>query len=152
MKRVLVAIDPSDDSPLVLARAVELARAFGAKLRLLSVAQVPPVVTAPGFAPIHIDTVGVLAAAEASLRRREGDVPPALRDGVVVEVGDVSSVVCSVARAYDADLVVLGAHRHGMLARMLGTTAARIVNHIDRPVIVVRPLPTSLEEPRPLVE
>ncbi len=66
-----------------------------------------------------------------------------------MELGLASDVICSVARSYDADLVVIGAHRHGFLARMLGTTAASIVNHIDRPVIVVRPTATPLEASHP---
>lgn len=144
MERVLVALDTSDNSPFVLARAVELANALSAKVRLLSVAQLPPVVPASPAGPIYVDPSATLRGAEAALRKRERDVPPALRDGVEVELGDVCAAVCSAARSYEADLVVIGAHRHGVLARALGTTAARIVNHIDRPVIVVRPMPGAV--------
>lgn len=149
MQRLLVALDTSDESPFVLARAVELASALGAKVRLLSVAQVPPIMPMPALGPIYVEPSGIIDGAEAALRQRENDVPPALRDGIVVELGDVCDAVCSVARSYNADLVVIGAHRHGMLARMIGTTAARIVNHIDRPVIIVRPMPPALEATPP---
>lgn len=145
MKRLLVALDTSDNSTFVLARAIDLATALGAKIRLLSAVQVPPIVPAPPVGPIYIDPSTIVRQAEATLREREREVPPALRDGVVVELGDASAAVCSAARSYDADLVVIGAHRHGLFARMLGTTAARIVNHVERPVIVVRPMPRVLE-------
>ena len=143
MKRILVAVDPSDDSTSVLERAVELARPHGAKIRLLAAVQLPPIVPAPPMAPIYLDPSATVAPAEAALRERERLVPPALRDGVVVEIGPAADVICSVARAYAADLVVIGATRYGLLARILGTTAAKVVNHIDRPVIVIRPMPTE---------
>jgi nucleotide-binding universal stress UspA family protein len=42
------------------------------------------------------------------------------------------------ARAIGADLIVIGSHGYGGLDRVLGTTAARVVNHADRSVLVVR--------------
>lgn len=141
MKRLLVALDTTDNSAFVLARAIELARSFGAKMRLVSAVQVPPIVPAPPMGPIAIDASELIESTAAALRERERQVPPELRDGLAVEMGPAQDVVCSAARSYGADLVVIGAHRHGVLARMLGTTAAKIVNHIDRPVIVVRPIP-----------
>lgn len=144
MKRILAALDTTDNSSLVLSRAVELANALGAKIRLLSAVQMPPVILAPPLSPTYFDTAPIIALAEATLRERERDIPAALRDGIVVEIGVAAEVICAVARSYGADLVVIGAHRHGILARMLGTTAATIVNHIDRPVIVVRPIPAIL--------
>jgi nucleotide-binding universal stress UspA family protein len=33
---------------------------------------------------------------------------------------------------------VIGAHGYGKLDRMLGTTAAKVVNHADRNVLIVR--------------
>lgn len=146
MKRVLVALDLSDSSPFVLARAAEIASALGAKVRLLSAVQLPPIVPASPAGPliVPVDAAAIVRSAKAALIEREGELPPALRDGVEVELGDVCSAVCSAARSYEADLVVIGAHRHGLLARVLGTTAARIVNHIDRPVVVVRPMPNEV--------
>jgi universal stress protein A len=149
MKRFLVALDTSDNSTFVLARAIELASGLGAKIRLVAAVQMPLIVSARPAFPSYMDPSAITGLAEATLRERERDVPEALRDGVVVEIGLASDVICSVARSYDADLVIIGAHRHGLLARMLGTTAATIVNHIDRPVIVVRPTPTQLEASRP---
>ena len=149
MNRLLVALDTTDNSVFVLGRAIELAQLLGGKLHLLSVVQMPPFVSAPFVGPSYVNPSGGIAEAEAMLREREREIPPELRDGVVVEEGIVSDVVCSVARSYDADLVVIGAHRHGLLTRMLGTTAATIVNHIDRAVMVVRPALAAREESGP---
>ncbi len=51
MKRLLVALDTTDNSSFVLARAIELATAFGAKIRLVSAVQMPPIVPAPPVGP-----------------------------------------------------------------------------------------------------
>lgn len=42
MRRILVALDNSADSSLVLDRAVQLARDTGAKLRILRAVPLPP--------------------------------------------------------------------------------------------------------------
>ena len=39
---------------------------------------------------------------------------------------------------YLASVIVIGSHGYGGLERLLGTTAARVVNHADRAVLVVR--------------
>jgi nucleotide-binding universal stress UspA family protein len=43
------------------------------------------------------------------------------------------------AERLDAALVIIGSHGYGGLDRVIGTTAARVVNHADRTVVVVRP-------------
>lgn len=46
--------------------------------------------------------------------------------------------ICRAARSHDVELVVIGAHGYGTLDRLLGTTSAKVVNHIDRDTLVVR--------------
>lgn len=138
MRRILVALDRSAASSMVLDRAVQLARDTGAKLRLLRAVPLPPSLP-PVTAVVPVDgTSAVTAAAEAALRKLETNVPEAMRDGVVIELGSAADAICRAADAYDADVVVIGAHRSGVLRRALGTTATRVVNAIDRPVFLVR--------------
>ena len=40
----------------------------------------------------------------------------------------------------DFDLIVIGSHGFGTIDRILGTTAAKVVNHAERNVLVVRTL------------
>ena len=72
-----------------------------------------------------------------------------MRDGAAArpfERGTRSEVVvatpwealCMCAQAHDADLIVIGSHGYGGLDRVLGTTAARVVNHALCSVFVVR--------------
>src|SRR5262249_52175656 len=65
-------------------------------------------------------------------------VPPELLDGAYAQVGVAWDAICSAAREHDVDLIVIGSHGYGLLDRLLGTTAAKVVNHADRSVLVVR--------------
>jgi nucleotide-binding universal stress UspA family protein len=150
MKRILVAIDGTDMSRTVLARALELGRALGGKLRLLRVVPITPPLAPPGaFAlPASADptTDAAVVAAREALLALELEVPDPFRDGVEVELGTAAETICRYATTYDAHVVVIGAHRHNVIARLLGTTAARVANKIDRPVLVVRPEPPKKAE------
>lgn len=149
MKNILVAVDGSSASVPVVAAAVEIARPLQAKIRLLEVIRRVSEVPASGLllAPISAapaaDTVARVRGFLEDLEQEK--IPPEHRDGCMVEVGAPADVICRVARAYEADLVVIGAHRYGRVARALGTNAARVVNGIDRPVLVVRPAPGAAE-------
>lgn len=141
MKRILVGLDTTPESAFVLSSALELARSMGGKIRLVR-AVAPPSGSVPPTAIAWSQVLdSTIAEAEADLVARMSAVPEAMRDGTVVQVGNAADVLCTLARTYEADMVVLGAHRHGVFARALGTTAARVVDHIDRPVVVVRPIP-----------
>jgi nucleotide-binding universal stress UspA family protein len=152
MKRLLVGLDTTAESDFVLARAIELARGLEAKIRLVRAVPPSAAVPVPLVGRDATSATAAVRAAEGSLTDRMREVPEELRDGVVVELGGPAEVICAVARAYDADLVVIGAHRHGVVARMLGTTAAKVVERAHRPVIVVRPEPAReappIEAPR----
>ena len=139
MRRILVALDRSADSHLVLDRAVQLARDTGAKVRLVRAVPLPPM--APPFAESLREDgrSAVMSSAEASLRKLEASVPEAMRDGLDIELGSAADAICRAADAYDADVVVIGAHRSGALRRALGTTATKVVNAMERPVFLVRP-------------
>lgn len=145
MRRILVAVDTSGSSHVVVEQAVELARAVGAKIRLFHAVPAPTQISPPGVfvAPPQFHVQEWITSAEETLRDLEDSIPQELRDGIQVEIGNAADRVCETARTYCADLVVIGAHQYGLVARALGTTAARIVNRLDRPVFVVRPVPTE---------
>lgn len=56
-----------------------------------------------------------------------------------VDIGVPSEVICSTAEAIDADLIVIGTHGFSTLDRLIGTTAAKVVNRALSSVLVVRP-------------
>ncbi len=145
MQRILVAVDTSGSSHVVVEQAVQLARAVNAKVRLFHAVPAPTQISPPGVfvAPPQFHVQEWVTSAEETLRDLEDSIPEELRDGIQVDIGSAAERVCEFARSYCADVVVIGAHQYGLVARALGTTAARIVNRMDRPVFVVRPVPTE---------
>jgi universal stress protein F len=148
MNRILVALDATPNADFVLKRAMELAQAMRAKVRLLHVVPMEAELPLPGaIVPTATKvTEAAVAAALARLDRMELDVPEPMRDGIAVEVGPAAGTIETYAKKYDPAMIVVGAHPHGVFARALGTTAAHIVNHADRPVCVVRPDPDDAED------
>jgi nucleotide-binding universal stress UspA family protein len=142
MKRILCAVDGSPASDAVVAAAVEIAKATGGRIRLLQVFTTVPELPPTGLlrVPIAPSSTDILRRIREELRDLELSIPEELREGVVVKTGGAADTICREAKEYDADLVVIGAHRYGKLARALGTNAAKVVNSLDRPVLVVRPL------------
>ena len=140
MKRILVALDSSPRAIDVLVTAVALARSTGGKLRLLRAVGLPPELPTNVWAmpqPQIVETF--LSSAKHDLEVLAREVPPELLDGATAQVGVAWDAICSYAREHDVDLIVIGAHGYSILDRIMGTTSARVVNHADRPVLVVRP-------------
>lgn len=140
MKKILTCLDASPRAGLVLAAAIDLARRTGAKLTLFRSVGLPPELAHDdvlGMSPNRlVDTL--LASARTSLTQYGAGVPPELLEGIEVRVGTPWDAICAEAKAMDADLIVIGSHGYGGIDRIVGTTAAKVVNHADRSVLVVR--------------
>jgi nucleotide-binding universal stress UspA family protein len=140
MNRILVCLDASPRAPSLLATAVELAKKTGAKLRLFRVVSLPPELPPRFYAisPNELPDI-LLKAAKDELTELARTVPSEILDGVFTHIGSPWDGICHAAREHDADLIVIGSHGYGTLDRLLGTTAAKVVNHADRSVLIVRP-------------
>jgi nucleotide-binding universal stress UspA family protein len=113
MKRILVALDHSSRAATVLASAASLsADELTERLRSEAV--------------LDLERLG--AAIE----------PPKLVVHVLVRIGSPWSAICQSAREHEVDLIVIGSHGYEAVDHVLGTTAAKVVNHADRSVLVVR--------------
>jgi len=146
MKRILVGIDGSPRGPAVLTAAVGLARAHGGKLVLLRAVGLPPDVPQDFWKTTDEPLLDVLRRrAHAYLDECVARVPAELRaaEATEVAVGVPWQSVCDAARRIGADLIVIGSHGYSGFDRVLGTAAAKIVNHANCSVLVVR-------EPSPL--
>ena len=139
MQRILVALDGSPNERNVLGAAVALAQKLGGKLTLFH-AVCLPVPLPPSALAVPPDDVGVMLAdqSRAHLAELVRDVPPALVARVQVEIGVPWRAVCDAAEAAKADLIVVGSHGYGGVDRLIGTTAAKIVNHARSSVLVAR--------------
>ncbi|WP_199098791.1 universal stress protein [Dyella sp. ASV21] len=140
-KHILVPIDDSEPSRRAAEAAIALAHACRASLTALSV-------ILPERAESYVwDTHG----------RRSSDVGAAMDiclDGVQ-QAADAAGVPCTCRRSqagepwdaivqaahtYDCDLIVMGTHARGGLARvLLGSQAQSVLSHTNTPVLVCPP-------------
>jgi nucleotide-binding universal stress UspA family protein len=148
-RRILVAVDGSGTSELALRQAIGLAKAHGARLRLVHV----------------VDELGVKlertrtldefwrAARQAGERILDRARARALTAGIEPEtrllevrtlgalVRRVATVIVAESERWRADLVVIGTHgRRGLSKLVLGSVADGVVRTCGRPVLLVRPM------------
>lgn len=140
MKRILVAVDASPCAPSVVETAIELARSSGAKILLLRAVGLPPEpLPLNGFASPPTQVVdGMMVTAKRDLAELSRRIPVELLEGATTQVGVAWDAICTHAREHDVDMIVIGSHDYRFIDRIVGTTAAKVVNHADRPVLVVR--------------
>jgi nucleotide-binding universal stress UspA family protein len=141
MRRILVGLDGSPRAAGVLDSALALAKAHGGKLTLVRAVGLPPDVPQDFWKATEEPLIDVLCKrAQGYLEECLAHVPTELRaqEAARVAVGVPWQAVCDSARGLHADLVVIGSHGYGGLDRLLGTTAAKIVNHSNCTVLVVR--------------
>ncbi len=79
--------------------------------------------------------IALVAEAEKSLAARLTGFPSSVAH---VRLGQPADVICDLAKELGADLVVIGAHGYGVLERLLGTTASKVVHRAPCSVLVVR--------------
>jgi nucleotide-binding universal stress UspA family protein len=133
----LAAIDDSGRAPLVFRTAVALAKQLKAELFLVRVLSVPPEIPAAAHShPDHLEEQ-LDNQARAELQALMKEAPDLLFGPPSVVQGDPWRRILDVARELDVDLIVLGSHRYHGLDRLLGTVAAKVVNHADRNVFIV---------------
>lgn len=135
--RILVAVDGSDRAAHVLEAALGLARNTRAVVTVLRVVGLPSELPPDAYA-LAPDALARRLVSDAEIATRElvtsFEVQPTLR----VETGAAVPTILRVATEVDASLIVIGAHGYGFSERVLGTTAARVVDRATRSVLVVR--------------
>ncbi len=141
MARILLATDGSPSAEAATREAVELARATGWALTILTVWHVP--VTGFAYEPL----VSVPEVAEAVQQRAQqalnAAAAAARASGLEPEVRLVEGLpapdICDLARERSATLVVIGSHGWGTVQRLLfGSVSAAVLHHAPCPVLVVR--------------
>ncbi len=139
MNRILVALDQSPRAKAVLEQACVIARATGAELVLFHAVGMPAGIPADAFRSSPGEMMEHWRnEALRDLSARAKDVDPALRTHTLVRIGSPWSAICETAREQDVNLVVVGSHGFDAIDHVIGTTAAKVVNHCDRSVLVVR--------------
>ena len=140
MKKILVALDASPFAPQVLAQAITLAQKHGGQLWLMRAVGLPVELPLEAYA---MPPESVASLLEKSARKDLADmaakVPAGLVGGQIVEIGVPWRTICEVATREKVDLLVMGAHGHRLLDRVLGTTTGKVVGHCEVSLFIVRP-------------
>ncbi|HEY3668946.1 MAG TPA: universal stress protein [Polyangiaceae bacterium] len=142
IKRILVGLDGSPREAYVLAAAQELALRFEAQLLLVRAVGLPPEIPAEAWQDPKLSVKQYLEKkAREALEQCALGLPESLRSRYALEVVVATpwQGLCMSAEAYGAQMIVIGSHGYSGLDHVLGTTAARIVNHAKCSVFVVRP-------------
>ena len=141
-KNILVAIDFSEANPDVIVTAIMLNNIHGGKLWVVYADDSAPYFyspereDAPGAATFDTRNIDV----DAALARIRAQLSHA---GTVAEFilleGPAAENILEKAEEISADLIVIGAHRHGRLYHFLfGDTGNEIMRHAPCPVLTVR--------------
>lgn len=140
---VVIAVDLTDAAKRVADKGIAMARRAKARATLVHVIPGSPDV------PRYLYHYGVPEFRDAVIRdarqRLEQLIGPDAKRGVSIHarvvVGDPYTEIARIAKDVDADLIVIGASRRGMLSRALfGSTTTRLMRAADRPLLVV-PVP-----------
>lgn len=142
MTRILVGLDGSPRAPAVLAAAVATARAQNGGVILLRAVGLPPDLPQDFWKTTDEPLLDSLKhRARIYLDECAARVPPKLLERCEVLLGSPWQAICDAASHDKVDLVIIGSHGYAGLDRLLGTTAAKVVNHAPCSVLVVREPP-----------
>jgi nucleotide-binding universal stress UspA family protein len=142
-KHILAALDGSPRAPKVLRHAADLAARTGAVLHLCRAVHLPLDVPADAFTLTGDELAARLLEhgtqeLAAMAQALTPPVTPIVWGERVCRFGVPGQVIVEVADELHVDVIVIGSHGYHMVERILGTTAARIVNHAHCSVLVVR--------------
>ncbi len=146
LRTIVCPTDFSEPSAHALSEAADLAGRMNADLHLVHAWETP----------VYVYPDGPLVAQPPMGRQLEAELRSALEQqaktlsarGLRVHThlaqGRPHEVIAKVAKEVDADLVVLGTHGRGGIARfLLGSVAERVVRTSEVPVLTVRMTPES---------
>jgi nucleotide-binding universal stress UspA family protein len=150
MQTIVVGYDGSEDAGRALERSVEIARAFSARLIVVSVAELPPTPPVYAFgapaglaAPVLHETPLADVAPEEIVARALAEARARV-EGVEAEFearsGDAGNALIAVADERGADLLVVGTREPGFLTRLLeGSVSSDLTRRAHCDVLVVHP-------------
>lgn len=155
IKKILYTTDLSENARYAFSYAVSLANRYGAGITILHVLED----VSDYQDSLVINIIGdekwnelrknkgqvVLDTIKGRLEKFCEDVShelpacPFITDDIIVKIGNPVEEILGEAEVSDCDMVVMGAHGHGILANaMMGSTSRRVLRRCKKPVLVVR--------------
>ncbi len=164
IKRILYATDLSETARLAFAYAASLADKYNASITIVHVIEEIPDLDASVAGYVGVDVwesikQSHIDEAKASLMGKkrdkvelhealdrfstqvqtEGEADFVTDETLVVRGKPVHEVILHQAEKSDCDLIVMGSHGHSLLsAALMGDTAAKVMRHSKKPVLIVR--------------
>jgi len=137
-KRILLAVDGSDNAVRAAKVAADLARCMKSDLRFLAVYEPIPSLLGEPYMQIAINAqLDVTQVVLQNAVIAAGDVPNEIHTEMIE--GNPAETIIKVAKIRKNDLIVMGSRGLGRLAGLvLGSTSQKVVSHAPCPVLIVR--------------
>src|SRR5205085_5120286 len=133
IRRIIHPTDFSSASRNAFKKALDMAKSNKATLSIVHVLPALPIVGDAYIAPTAYDQMFRAHRAQAvksmDQQVRRARAAGAKATGTVVDTGPTADAIARFAKKLRADLIVMGTHGHGILARaLLGSVAERVIN------------------------
>ena len=142
-QNILVPVDGSETSFAAVAKAAELAKAFGSKITVVQVLTLDPYIAAEYITANQ--TNDLIERARASIVKTLEEAKQKFTEqGVesetkLLEGQVIAREITNAAKDLNADLIVIGSHgRTGLKKLFLGSVAQSILSEGTTPVLIVR--------------
>ncbi|WP_168383267.1 universal stress protein [Acinetobacter indicus] len=142
-QHILVPVDGSETSYAAVAKAVELAKAFGSKVTVAQVLTLDPYIASEYISAgqtndlierARVSILKTLDEAKAKFQEQGVAVESSLLEGQVIH-----REIARAATEMNADLIVMGSHgRTGLKKLFLGSVAQSVLGEGNVPVLIVR--------------
>lgn len=137
MKKILVAVDGSEHAKKVSEEAIKLAKALGAGVGVICVAEVPVHVTMD-MVQLYRDKIE--QQSKEVLEQAKGFFAAAgVNAEGIMKTGYPSTVICDVAEEGNYDIIVMGSRGLGKIKEMLlGSVSNRVAHCSKKSVLIIK--------------
>ncbi len=144
-KKILIAVDFSEITDSVVNSALFIGKLFNSEITLLYAIE-PPIITI--YDNPLLDNTEIILELENILKKKFSEhldkyvelfQNAGLKADKVVEVGSVAETILETADNIQADLIIIGSHKKGLIEKLLlGSVAERVLNKARTSVLVVK--------------
>lgn len=137
--KILVAIDLTEESPIVLDKARSLARQYEAEVHVVHVIEPIAVGYAIEVSSVDIDGLHKEAARQARESLLEvGGTIGLSQSNLHSKLGNTAKEIRALAKELNADLIIMGGHgKHG-LDLFFGSTSSEVAHGVGCDLLIVR--------------
>ncbi|MEM9218792.1 MAG: universal stress protein [Cyanobacteria bacterium P01_F01_bin.150] len=146
IKKILVALDYSDTCDSVLDQAIALTQATQASLNILNVLA-PVMDNSITYSPYsdqdwaaYVQQYRETETARFNRLKSSADKAKAvgIKTELTQEIGSPGRAICTLAKSWDSDLIIVGSHgRKGLSEMLLGSVSNYVMHHAPCSVLVV---------------